>query len=81
MDFDEIDRQFKKLARLVLLECAFCQSTTEVRMESARTSYPFDGKLGSCDDPNRDVPLCRLCAKDHHAYWDDMWNEYYESLR
>jgi hypothetical protein len=21
--------------------------------------------------------LCRDCAVEHHAYWDDMWADYY----
>lgn len=28
------------------------------------------------EDPNRDVWLCRECAKLHHEYWDEMWDNY-----
>ena len=26
---------------------------------------------------NRPQAYCRDCAEEHHAYWDDMWDEYY----
>ena len=31
-------------------------------------------------DPNTPVALCRDCAADHHAHWDEMWNTYYSCL-
>lgn len=36
----------------------------------------FEKKM--VDNPsNAPVPLCRPCAKEHHEYWDGMWEEYY----
>lgn len=30
--------------------------------------------IGRVENPANDpVPLCRGCAEDHHAYWDEMW--------
>ena len=51
----------------------FANVTDGVQWESSRTAYHFDGLIGSPDDPNRPVALCRACAKDHHRHWDDMW--------
>jgi len=38
--------------------------------------------LCSRDDEvaNRDLSLCRGCAADHHAEWDERWSEYYSEL-
>jgi hypothetical protein len=41
-----------------------------VKPESSRTMYHWNGEG---EDPNRDVWLCRRCAKEHHEHWDDMW--------
>lgn len=54
--------------------CEHCECREGVRAESARTLYEWNG-WGI--NPNRDVYLCRQCAEEHHAYWDDMWAEYY----
>jgi hypothetical protein len=54
-------------------ECPGCGSTTDVQEESGRTAYHFTGVKGSPEDPNRSIWLCRDCAKDHHQYWDEMW--------
>jgi len=35
---------------------------------------------GDPPDPNAPFPLCRDCAAEHHAQWDERWNEYYASL-
>lgn len=43
----------------------------EVKPESSRTMYHWDGKG---EDPNRCRWLCRPCAKMHHEHWDDMWS-------
>lgn len=51
-----------------------------VKRESSRTMYHFDGEIGSADDPNRPVWLCRLCAAEHHAEWNATWAEYYAGL-
>jgi hypothetical protein len=29
---------------------------------------------------NRALSLCRGCAADHHAEWDERWSEYYAGL-
>lgn len=63
------------------LKCLRCGSQESVEMESSRTMYPFEGKEGSPEDPNRDIPLCRPCAKQHHEEWDDRWADYYSSVR
>lgn len=44
------------------------------KVESSRTDYHWDGKG---KDPNRDLWLCSSCAREHHDYWDAMWDEYY----
>lgn len=53
------------------LTCEHCASTEGVQLECSRTAYYWDG---TGPDPNRHVALCRDCASDHHAYWDDMWS-------
>ncbi len=63
-----------------VLVCLECDSTVGVQMESARTVYHFEGEVGSVDDPNRPIPLCRGCARNHHDYWDSMWADYYGGL-
>jgi len=60
--------------------CEACGSKVDVRMESSRTMYHYEGKCGSRHDPNRDIGLCRECAEKHHEYWDDRWTEYYNSI-
>lgn len=30
-------------------------------------------------DPNAPFPLCRDCAADHHANWDERWQEFNSS--
>lgn len=52
-------------------------SGASVYLESSRTHYIWDG---TGEDPNRDLYLCRDCAKFHHEYWDEMWAEYYSGL-
>jgi hypothetical protein len=48
-----------------------------VRMESSRTMYADDPeRTGS----NRDARLCAECAREHHEYWDEMWDTYYAGL-
>lgn len=44
------------------------------KVESSRTAYHWDG---NGEDPNRDPWLCAACAREHHTYWDEMWDEYY----
>ncbi len=59
-----------------LLRCLCCGGTDDgVALEDSRTMYVLaDGT----DDAARNAPiaLCRGCAADHHAYWDDMWATY-----
>lgn len=50
--------------------CETCGAAEDVRMESSRTMYPWDG---AGEDPNRDRALCRPCAEEHHRHWDEMW--------
>ncbi len=54
-----------------------CQSGTEVRWESSRTMYHWDG---TGEDPNAPLALCRECAEEHHLNWDYTWAEYYSGL-
>ncbi len=80
-DFAFINQRLGELAADDELQtCLRCGSTVGVNLESSRTQYNFEGELGSPEDPNRPVPLCRTCAEDHHAYWDEMWAEYYGGL-
>lgn len=69
-------------------ECARCGSQEGVQFEDSGTAYvtPPCGRYerlclddplnGDPPDPNAPIPLCRPCAKDHHDYWDAMWEEY-----
>lgn len=67
-----------KNAERAPLICMRCKRQDEtVKLESSRTQYHTDLPWDHPDNPNADIPLCRECAKDHHAHWDDMWNEYY----
>jgi hypothetical protein len=78
MSFDDIDRRFRP--QRIKLECLYCGCVEGVEMEDSRTNYLFYGKPGDPDDPNRPVPLCRPCAKDHHNNWDHQWADYWQSL-
>ena len=69
MSFDAIDRQFKR-QQPVKIECLCCGTTEGVEMKSSRTAYHFDGPENSPDNPNRPIPLCRLCAEKHHQHYD-----------
>ncbi len=46
----------------------------DIALTPSRTAYGWDG-YGP--DPNRGLWLCRKCAESHHAYWDDMWGDYW----
>lgn len=37
-------------------------------------------RLTSQPDPNAPIPLCRPCAAEHHAEWDERWADYYAGL-
>jgi len=56
--------------------CEDCGSTEGVELEAGRSAYNFDGESGSIEDPNRGLMLCREHARQHHDYWDAMWDEY-----
>lgn len=69
--------------------CYGCGTVEGVALESSRTAYPFDGKplyltdvlkdprlLTASRDPNKPVWLCRPCAEEHHAFWDEQWADY-----
>lgn len=57
--------------------CEHCSDLDGVEFEDARTSYCWDGEG---EDPNRPLVLCRSCAAEHHANWDEQWREYYSGL-
>jgi len=68
--------------------CERCGSTEGVELEDSRTAYVepdyslwiavmYDDKP---PDPNAPSPLCRECAREHHAYWDEQWAEYYATI-
>lgn len=58
------------------IPCKHCGETTKVIWESSKTMYHWNMNETSLD-PNRNIALCRGCAKSHHEYWDDLWAEYY----
>lgn len=53
--------------------CEQCGATKDVHWEDSRTQYSWDG-MG--ENPNRPRALCPECAKYHHKYWDERWDEY-----
>lgn len=59
------------------LACGACGATEGVQMEPSRTCYHREPGE---PNPNADIALCRDCATDHHAHWDDRWAEYYRSV-
>ncbi len=66
-----------RIGRKPAAVCLHCEATKGARRESAQTAYHYEGVVGSDDDPNRPVSLCRKCAREHHAHWNDMWADYY----
>lgn len=56
--------------------CDRCGTAEGVAFEESRTAYE-PTEEDPC--PNAPVPLCRDCAAEHHAYWDEMWREYQSS--
>ena len=66
------------------MKCERCGSTEGVELEDSRTAYApvtlSRWERLNLEDPvnppdlNAPVPLCRECAKEHHAYWDEMWD-------
>lgn len=73
------------------LTCGCCGTTENVNLEDSRTAYEpetpsryqrlmFDDPLNDDPpDPNAPIPLCIDCAVNHHYYWDDRWQEFYNS--
>jgi hypothetical protein len=60
-----------------LAQCECCGTSEGVELEDSRTCYMHGTTDDSAEDPNRQVALCRECAKEHHEYWDSMWADYY----
>lgn len=67
--------------------CIGCGRSEGVQLENSRTAYArsytlWDALLhdGAIPDPNAPVPLCRDCAKEHHEYWNSMWDNYYAAI-
>jgi hypothetical protein len=60
-------------------ECEGCGATEGVELEGSRTCYTHGPSDDGPEDPNRQVALCRSCAKEHHEHWDSMWADYYGS--
>jgi len=50
--------------------CLRCQNTAGVEPERVRTCYPGGPKA------NPPLNLCRECATEYHAYWDERWAEH-----
>jgi hypothetical protein len=57
--------------------CEACGNIGDVQPEDSRTMYEWNG---DGDNPNSPIRLCRDCAADHHANWDETWREYKASL-
>lgn len=73
------------------MKCEVCGATEGVQLEGSRTCYPIEepgrykrlvsgDSLASPPDPNAPIALCRDCAKDHHEFWDEQWQNYYSGL-
>ncbi len=74
--------------------CECCGALEGVQRESSRTAYApkpltrWDRlKLSEVPDlmdrfmaANPDLLLCRDCAAEHHAQWDEQWASYYAGL-
>lgn len=50
-----------------------CDSRSGLAWECGRTAYAeFNSYLSAL--VNRPRLLCRDCAEEHHAHWDEMWS-------
>lgn len=58
--------------------CLCCGAREEVKLEDPRTRYT---PTSEDPDPNAAIPLCLPCAAEHHARWDDQWDEYHAGCR
>jgi len=68
----------KDIGRKVKLRCLCCKSSQNVFIESSRTKFvTTDGRWDWI--ANMPLPLCRICAKDYHEYWDEKWENWYYS--
>lgn len=56
--------------RAAVGSCERCGCPDGVELEASCTAYPWDGKG---PNPNRPRQLCRPCAKEHYAFWAEMW--------
>lgn len=70
-------------------KCEDCGTSEGVEREGSRTMYPpptltfwdrilLDGE--EPEDPNREPYLCRSCAAEYHARWDEQWDSYNSGL-
>lgn len=71
-----------------------CESTEDVREEPCRTAYYVEpcehtdcleneemrALCYQSRDPNKSAWLCRPCAAEYHAGWDEIWGAYYAGL-
>ena len=78
----EAESRKKKLAKIEKLGYCEgmshrCDSKKDVEWVASRTFYVWDIDEEPDEDPNRDCFLCPSCAEEHHAYWDEMWSDYY----
>jgi len=80
-------KKLAKIERLGYCEGAYCEGAyregvcnnkDDLDWYSARTFYSWNKDKNPLEDPNRDLFLCPLCAKEYNEYWDEMWKEYYE---
>lgn len=67
--------------------CEHCGCPYGVFLEDSRTMYErrqptrYEVIAGiQIPNPNAPLGLCRECADEHHAFWDDMWRDYYSSI-
>lgn len=80
--FDDLDEIRRRQAEIAIKEhygCERCGNTLGVTRDQRGTAYHYEGKIGDENDPNY-ANLCELCWPDEHAYWKEMWEEYYSGL-
>ena len=70
----EKSREIESTHADLRLYCQHCGGSDDVRLVDSRTQY--ERIKEDTTDPNADLLLCRSCAIAHHAYWDEMWNDY-----
>lgn len=80
MNQDNKDIQYAVEKYKIQPKCEYCGSTEKLKLEDSRTRYFFEGEINAPNDPNRRLLLCLNCAEDHHNYWDDRWDDYYQGL-